>query len=134
MNKIELLAPAKDFDKAKTAIDYGADAVYLGGKSFSLRSRASNFENEDIEKIVGYAHKRGARIYVTVNIVFHDEDFEGLKSYLKLLDSYGVDGIIVTSPFVMSLSKAVAPKMEVHVSTQLSSLNSEAVSTLKSFG
>ena len=134
MTKIELLAPAKDIEKARTAIDYGADAVYLGGESFSLRSRASNFENEDIARIVEYAHKRGARIYVTVNIVFHDEDFDGLKDYLKLLDSYGVDGIIVTSPFVMSLSKAVAPNMEVHVSTQLSSLNSEAVSTLKSFG
>ena len=134
MNKIELLAPAKDFEKAKTAIDYGADAVYLGGKSFSLRTRASNFENEDIKRIVEYAHDRGVKIYVTVNIVFHDEDFDGLKEYLKLLDSYGVDAVIVTSPFVMSLSKSVAPDMEVHVSTQLSSLNSEAISTLKSFG
>ncbi|MBR0461903.1 MAG: U32 family peptidase [Erysipelotrichaceae bacterium] len=134
MNKIELLAPAKDFEKAKTAIDYGADAVYLGGKSFSLRTRASNFENEDIKRIVEYAHSRGVKIYVTVNIVFHDEDFDGLKEYLKLLDSYGVDAVIVTSPFVMTLSKSVAPDMEVHVSTQLSSLNSEAISTLKSFG
>ena len=134
MNKIELLDPAKDFEKAKTAIDYGADAVYLGGKSFSLRTRASNFENEDIKRIVEYAHSRGVKIYVTVNIVFHDEDFDGLKEYLKLLDSYGVDAVIVTSPFVMTLSKSVAPDMEVHVSTQLSSLNSEAISTLKSFG
>ena len=134
MNKIELLSPANDFEKAKTAIDYGADAVYLGGKSFSLRTRASNFENEDIKRIVEYAHSRGVKIYVTVNIVFHDEDFDGLKEYLKLLDSYGVDAVIVTSPFVMTLSKSVAPDMEVHVSTQLSSLNSEAISTLKSFG
>ena len=134
MTKIELLAPAKDLEKAKTAIDYGADAVYLGGKSFSLRSRASNFENEDIKEIVGYAHQRGAKIYVTVNIVFHDEDFEGLKEYLLLLGSYGVDAIIVSSPFVMALSKELVPQMEIHVSTQLSSLNSEAIATLGSFG
>ena len=134
MNRIELLAPAKDLFKAKIAIDYGADAVYLGGKSFSLRSRASNFENEDIKEIVEYAHKKGKKIFVTVNIVFHDEDFEGIKEYLKLLEEYGVDAIIVSSPTVLTLAKTLGLKMEVHISTQLTTLNSEAISTLHSYG
>ena len=134
MDKIELLAPAKDYFKAKIAVDYGADAVYLGGKCFSLRSRASNFENEDIKKIVKYAHSKCVRVYVTVNIVFHDEDFDGIKEYLQELEGYGVDAIIVSSPFVMTIAKMVAPKLEVHVSTQLSSLNSEAVLAMQGFG
>ena len=134
MDKIELLAPAKDFFKAKIAIDYGADAVYIGGKNFSLRYRASNFENEDIEKIVEYAHSKNAKIYVTINIVFHDEDFEGLKEYIKFLASIKVDAFIVSSVFVMALVKDIAPDVEVHVSTQLSSLNSEAINTLKMYG
>ena len=134
MDKIELLAPAKDFFKAKIAIDYGADAVYIGGKNFSLRYRASNFENEDIEKIVEYAHSKNAKIYVTINIVFHDEDFEGLKEYIKFLASIKVDAFIVSSVFVMALVKDIAPNVEVHVSTQLSSLNSEAINTLKMYG
>lgn len=134
MNKIELLAPAKDLIKAKFAVDYGADAIYLGGQNFSLRSRASNFTNEDIKEIVQYAHDRNAKVYVTVNIVFHDEDFVGIKEYLLYLGSVGVDAIIVSSPYVMNLSKKLCPNMEVHVSTQLSSLNSEAIETLKAFG
>lgn len=134
MNKIELLAPAKDLIKAKFAVDYGADAIYLGGQNFSLRSRASNFTNEDIKEIVHYAHDRNVKVYVTVNIVFHDEDFVGIKEYLLYLGSVGVDAIIVSSPYVMNLSKKLCPNMEVHVSTQLSSLNSEAIETLKAFG
>ena len=134
MNKIELLSPAKDLIKAKFAVDYGADAIYLGGQNFSLRSRASNFTNEDIKEIVQYAHDRNVKVYVTVNIVFHDEDFVGIKEYLLYLGSVGVDAIIVSSPYVMNLSKKLCPNMEVHVSTQLSSLNSEAIETLKAFG
>ena len=134
MNKIELLAPAKDLFKAKIAIDYGADAIYLGGKNFSLRSRASNFENEDIKEIVDYAHDRKRKVYVTVNIVFHDEDFVGLKEYLGYLEEIGVDAIIVSSVFVVSLVKKYFPKMEAHVSTQLSSANSDTVEVLKTFG
>lgn len=134
MEKIELLAPAKDLFKAKIAVDYGADAVYLGGKNFSLRSRASNFENEDIKEICAYAHERGVKVFVTVNIVFHDEDFAGIKEYLKMLEEFGVDAIIVSSPFLIAMAKSIAPKMEVHVSTQLSTTNSEAISTLQSFG
>ena len=134
MEKIELLAPAKDLAKAKIAVDYGADAVYVGGKSFSLRSRASNFEVDDIRDIVNYAHKNSVKVYVTVNIVFHDEDFEGLRDYLETLEVLGVDGIIVSSVWLLHYAKEVAPKLERHVSTQLSTTNSEAVDTLRSFG
>ena len=134
MNKIELLAPAKDLFKAKIALDYGADAVYIGGKHYSLRSRASNFTNEDIKEIVDYAHNLNKKVYVTVNIVFHDEDFEGLKDYLKYLEEIHVDAIIVSSVFVISFVKKYAPNIEAHVSTQLSSLNSEAVKLLKIYG
>ena len=132
--KIELLAPAKDLFKAKIAVDYGADAVYLGGKCFSLRSRASNFENEDIKEIVEYAHGKNVKVYVTVNIVFHDEDFDGIKEYLAYLDEIGVDAIIVSSLFIVNYVKKHHPRMEAHISTQLSSLNSDAVNILKMYG
>ena len=127
MERIELLAPAKDLQKAKTALRYGADAVYIGGKRFSLRSRASNFEMDDIREIVEFAHEMGKKIYVTTNIVFHDEDFEGIKEYLKELETIGVDAIIVESLAVATLCKSVAPKMETHISTQTSITNSEVV-------
>ena len=134
MNKIELLAPAKDLFKAKIAVDYGADAIYLGGKCFSLRSRASNFENEDIKEIVEYAHSKGVKVYITVNIVFHDDDFVGIKEYLAYLDEIGVDAIIVSSLFIVNYVKKHHPRMEAHISTQMSSINSDAVSVLKMYG
>ncbi len=134
MKKIELLAPAKDLFKAKIALDYGADAVYIGGKHFSLRSRASNFSNEDIKEIVDYAHNLNKKVYVTVNIVFHDDDFDGLKDYLRYLEEIHVDAVIVSSVFVISILKKYAPSLEAHVSTQLSSLNSEAVNLLSMYG
>ena len=90
MNKIELLAPAGDLARAKIAIMYGADAVYLGGKSFSLRSRASNFELTDIAEAVLFAKEYQAKIYVTVNIIPHDEDLDGLEDYLIALADRGV--------------------------------------------
>ena len=134
MNKIELLAPAKDLEKAKIAIMYGADAVYVGGKSFSLRSRASNFENKDIKELCDFAKLYGAKVYVTVNIVFHDSDFDGIKEYLKYLNDVGVSAVIISSLILIPIVKQVAPKLECHISTQLSSFNSSAVETLKSFG
>ena len=134
MIKPELLAPAKDLKKAKFAIDYGADAVYIGGKMFSLRSRASNFELEDIKEIVEYAHERKRKVYVTMNIVFHDEDFEGVKEYIIALRDLRVDALIISSIGLVQIVKSVAPELECHISTQLSSLNSESVGYLKSFG
>ena len=134
MERIELLAPAKDIQKAKTALRYGADAVYIGGKRFSLRSRASNFEMEDIQEIVNFAHELGKKIYVTTNIVFHDDDFNGIKEYLKELETIGVDAIIVESLAIATLCKKVAPKMEAHISTQTSITNSRVVEQMTKWG
>lgn len=134
MSKVELLAPAKDLQKAKIAIQYGADAVYVGGKFFSLRSRASNFELQDIKEICDYAKIRGAKVYVTVNIIFHDNDFMGIKEYIEYLNHIGVKGVIISSLALIPIVKSVAPNMECHISTQLSTLNSLAVNTLKEFG
>lgn len=122
-NKPELLAPAGDLKRAKTAIKYGADAVYLGGKSFSLRSRASNFTMDDIQEACSFAKEHGSRIHVTCNIIPHNEDFEGLKEYLQQLEEAGVTAIIVASPAIMKLAREVAPKLEIHCSTQMSITN-----------
>ena len=133
-HRIELLSPAGDLQRAKIAIRYGADAVYLGGKKFSLRSRASNFDIEDIAEAVRYANQYGAHIHVTINIIPHEEDFEGIEEYLKILESIGVTAIIVASPTIVHLAKKVAPKLEVHLSTQMSSTNLACVKLYDSWG
>ena len=123
MQRIELLAPAGDLEKCKTAILYGADAVYLGGKKFSLRSRASNFDIEDIKEACDFAKKHGSSIHVTVNIIPHESDFEGIEEYLKTLEEIGVKAIIVASPSIAKIARSVASKLEIHLSTQLSITN-----------
>ena len=134
MQKIELLAPAGDLERLKVAIDFGADAVYLGGKRFSLRSAASNFSLEMIKEGVEYAHARGRKVFVTVNMILHDEDFEGLEDYLRSLGEIGVDAIIVASLSVLEVAKRVAPQMEVHISTQYSITNSSTIDFYKAVG
>lgn len=134
MKDIELLAPAKDINKAKIAIHYGADAVYIGGKSFSLRSRASNFGIEEIAEIVKFAHERNKKIYVTCNIVFHDEDYYGFIEYLKKLNELKVDAIIVESLAAIKLAKVYAPFLEVHLSTQINTLNTAAIKMYYKWG
>lgn len=134
MNKIELLAPAGDLERLKIAVLYGANAIYLGGKKFSLRSRASNFEMEDIAEGVRFAKEHGAHIHVTVNMLPHEEDLHGLEEYLKELESVGVTAVICASPYIAMTAKRVAPKLEVHISTQHSSTNSAAVAYWKEKG
>ncbi|MEG0176233.1 peptidase U32 family protein [Anaerorhabdus sp.] len=135
MNKnIELLAPAGDLERAKTAIRFGANAVYLGGKRFSLRSRASNFEIKDIKEACDYAREYGAHIHVTINMIPHDEDFDGLEEYVKELESAGVTAVIVASPTIIQTVKKVAPKLEVHLSTQMSTTNLQAIEYYKRLG
>ena len=129
--KPELLAPGGDLMRAKTAIRYGADAVYIGGMNYSLRSRASNFTLEDIAEACRFAKEYGARIHVTVNMIFHDEDYEGLREYLMALEQAGVTAIIAASPYVMRLAKECAPKLQVHCSTQMSITSSETAKFLK---
>ena len=134
MNKIELLAPAKDISKAKIAIRYGADAVYVGGKFYSLRSRASNFDLDDLKELSDFAKDYNCKVFVTVNIVFHDDDYHGIRDYLKYLENIGIDGVIVSSLALIPIVKNETPKLECHISTQLSSMNSDAVNVLKEFG
>ena len=127
MNRPELLAPAGDLERLKWAIDYGADAVYLGGKEFSLRSNAKNFSLEEIKEGCEYAHQRNKKVYVTVNILFHENDTNGLIEYLKHLEECKVDAIISSDLFILDLIKKENINIEFHLSTQKSSLNSEAV-------
>lgn len=131
---IELLAPAKDLAKAKVALDYGADAVYIGGKRFSLRSRASNFDLDEIKEITEYAHTLNKKVYVTVNMVFHDHDLYLVKEYIKDLEAIGVDALIIESFGLLALIKKIAPRLETHISTQVSVLNSRAIEMFSLWG
>lgn len=123
----ELLAPAGNLEKLKIAIMYGANAVYLGGKKYSLRSSASNFEISDIKEGVEFAKKYNAKVYVVVNMIFHDEDFEGLIEYLKQLEEIEVTGVICADIKVVSILQLHTPKLEVHISTQQSITNEYAL-------
>lgn len=134
MNKIELLSPAGDLERLKIAVLYGADAVYIGGKKFSLRSRASNFDIDAIAEGVKFANAHGARIHVTVNMLPHEEDLHDLEEYLMQLESVGVTAIICASATIAMTAKRVAPKLEVHISTQHSSTNSKVSEFWKSCG
>lgn len=125
MKKPELLAPAGDFERLKIAFFYGADAVYIGS-SFNLRANADNFTLEEIKKGVDYAHKIKKKVYVTVNIALHNIEALQIEEYLINLDKIGVDAIIVSDPFILNLAKEKT-KLEVHISTQASTLNKEAV-------
>lgn len=131
---IELLSPAGDFERLKFALRYGADAVYIGGKNYSLRANAINFTNEEIKEATKFAHSLNKKVYVTVNIVLHDENVDGLKEYLLFLDSVNVDAIIVSDIYIMSLWKELNLKMELHVSTQASTLNKETALFYKELG
>ena len=120
MQKAELLAPAGNLEKLKAAILYGADAVYLGGMQYGLRASAGNFTLEEMEEGINFAHQHGARVYVTVNIIAHNEDLAQLPDYLKQLDQLQVDAIIVADPGVLMIVQETIPDMEVHLSTQAS--------------
>lgn len=125
MQKIELLAPAGDLERLKVAIDYGADAVYLGGPILGLRANAKNFTYEEIKEGCIYAHERNKKVYVTVNIVLHNKEANLVEESLKQLEKCGVDAIIVSDPAVISIAKKNT-NLEIHLSTQQSTLNIEA--------
>ena len=127
MEKIELMAPAGDIEKLKIALLYGADIVYIGGKKYSLRANASNFTIEDIKSSCIFAHKLGKKVYVTVNILFHDEDLEGVKSYLKELEDSCVDAVIICDAFLIPIIKKETPKLKIVMSTQMSTSNTLSV-------
>ena len=134
MNQVELLAPAGDLEKLKIAFHYGADAVYCSGKRYGLRANANNFTLEEIKEAVEIAHRLGKKIYITVNIIFHEEELEGLVSYLKDLNAIGIDAIIASDLFVIKKAQELHVNYEVHVSTQASILNEKAALFYKKLG
>lgn len=129
----ELLAPAGDLERLKVALLYGADAVYIGGKIFGLRANAINFTADEIKEAVTFAHNLNKKVYVTVNIVLHNKEVKFLLGYLKELEGLGVDAIIASDLSVISLALEKT-NLEVHVSTQQSTLNYETVKFLKDLG
>ncbi|MBE7078852.1 MAG: U32 family peptidase [Clostridiales bacterium] len=124
---VELLAPAGNFSKLKTALHFGADAVYVGGKQFSLRTFADNFTEEELRAAVSFAHERGKKLYVTANVFARNADFSMLQDYFSLLSSIGVDAAIVSDPGVAYLAKKTTPDLALHLSTQANTTNKYAV-------
>ena len=123
MRNTELLVPAGSLDVLKTAVVYGADAVYIGGEAFGLRAKAHNFSLEDMREGVEFAHSRGVKVYVTANILAHNDDLEGVEQYFEELKSVGPDALIISDPGVFTIAKRVLPEMELHVSTQANNTN-----------
>lgn len=134
IKKPELLAPAGNLEKLKIAVHYGADAVFLGGQEYGLRSNADNFTMAEIKEGVEFANQYNAKIYVTTNIIAHDENIKGLENYLIELEKTGATGIIVADPLIIETCKQVAPKLEIHLSTQQSLSNTKAVQYWKEEG
>lgn len=130
----EVLSPAGDLERLKWALMYGADAVYIGGYNYSLRANANNFSIQDITEGVAFAHSLGKKVYVTVNILFHNEDLEGLTNYLTTLSDIGVDAFIVSDLAVIKRIRELNLKPEIHISTQESSVNKLAVKFWESVG
>ncbi|QAT42868.1 peptidase U32 family protein [Aminipila luticellarii] len=126
MKKIELLAPAGDLEKLKIAIDYGADAVYFGGEMFSLRAGAGNLTAEEIREGVEYAHERGKKAYLTINIYAHNEDIKPLEEYLNRIKGLNLDAFLVSDPGILLLLKEAIPNAEIHLSTQANMTNFKA--------
>ena len=124
--KVELLAPAGNLEKLKWAVLYGADAVYLGGVNYSLRANAKNFTLKEIKEGVLFAHKHNVKLYITVNIVFHNEDVKDIEKYLQELDNIGVDAIIFSDPLIIDIANKNKFNFELHLSTQASVLNRDA--------
>lgn len=123
MRHTELLVPAGSLEVFRVAVLYGADAVYIGGEAFGLRAKAKNFSFEDMKEAVEFAHERGVRVYVTANILAHNDDLDEVESYFKELGEVGVDALIISDPGVFMIAKRVLPNMELHVSTQANNTN-----------
>lgn len=123
MRETELLIPAGSLDVLKTAVIYGADAVYLGGEAFGLRAKAKNFTNEEIKEGIAFAHERGVKVYITANILAHNDDLAGVEQYFEELKDIRPDALIISDPGVFAIAKRVLPDMELHVSTQANNTN-----------
>ena len=127
MQKPELLAPAGNLEKLKVAVMYGADAVYVGGLKYGLRTGAQNFTMDELTEGINFAHEKGKKVYLTMNIIPHNDDLEGLPGYVKQLKGLFLDGIIISDPGIMNIVKDIIPEMEIHLSTQASTTSYAAV-------
>src|SRR6056297_2046444 len=123
MNKVELLAPAGSLEKLKYAVFYGADAVYIGGEIFCLRASSKNFTYEEMKTGIEYAHKRGVKVYLTLNIIPHNSDMNKLEDYIKAIKAFGFDAVIVSDPGILMMVKEFWPSIEIHLSTQANNTN-----------
>lgn len=123
MRKLELLIPAGSLDVLKTAVIYGADAVYIGGEAFGLRAKAKNFTKEDMKEGIAFAHERGVKVYVTANILAHNEDLPGVEAYFEEMKEVRPDALIISDPGVFAIARKILPDMELHVSTQANNTN-----------
>ena len=123
MRKTELLIPAGSLEVLKTAVIYGADAVYIGGEAFGLRAKAKNFTNDDIREGIAFAHKHGVKVYITANILAHNDDLSGVEEYFNELKEIKPDAVIISDPGVFAIAKRVIPDMEIHISTQANNTN-----------
>lgn len=132
--KPELLSPAGDLERLETAVNFGADAVYIGGGDFSLRANETSFSKEDLIKGLDFAHSHGKKIYLAMNIFPFDEDLKDMEEYLEGIKNIEIDGIIASDPGFISLIKEKFPKIKIHLSTQANTLNSKSVSFWKNFG
>lgn len=123
MKKPELLIPASSLEVLKTAVVFGADAVYIGGEVFSLRAKSKNFSMEDMREGINFAHAHGAKVYVTANILAHNGDLDGVEAYFHELKEIGPDALIISDPGVFQIAKEVCPEIEIHISTQANNTN-----------
>ena len=123
LRDLEPLIPAGNLENLKVAIDYGADAVYIGGEFFSLRAKAKNFTKEDMKSGIKYAHERGKKVYVTANILGHNDDLDAARGYFEELKEIGPDALIISDPGIFTVAKEVWPEVEIHISTQANNTN-----------
>ena len=123
MKKPELLIPASSLEVLKTAVVFGADAVYIGGEVFSLRAKSKNFSMEDMREGIAFAHTHGTKVYVTANILAHNGDLDGVEEYFRELKAIGPDALIISDPGVFQIAKEICPEIEIHISTQANNTN-----------
>ena len=125
MHKTELLIPAGSLEVLKTAVRYGADAVYIGGEAFGLRAKAHNFTLPEMEEGIQFAHAHDCKVYLTVNIFAHNADLSGIREYFRSLQNISIDALIISDPGVVMLAKELLPNVEIHISTQANNTNYE---------
>ncbi len=124
VKKPELLSPASSLEVLKTAFEYGADAVYIGGEQYGLRAKAKNFSDEDMAEGIGIAHEKNKKVYITANITAHDRDLAGVRDYFERLKTIGPDALIISDPGVFMIAREVCPEIDIHISTQANNVNS----------